>query len=111
MTLGPAAIVCSLVDKLPIWLVNPFVTLGRVPFAFYVTHFYLIHLLALILGLVQGFPANSFITHFVYFPADYGLTLGGVYATWLFVLVLMYPLCLWVAKIKARRKDWWLSYI
>jgi hypothetical protein len=23
----------------------------------------------------------------------------------------LYPLCAWVAGVKARRRDWWLSYL
>jgi hypothetical protein len=30
---------------------------------------------------------------------------------WLLVIVLLYPFCKWVAAIKARRGDWWLSYL
>jgi hypothetical protein len=24
---------------------------------------------------------------------------------------LVYPFCRWVAAVKARRRDWWLSYL
>jgi hypothetical protein len=27
------------------------------------------------------------------------------------VVLLLYPLCKWFAGVKARRKDWWLSYL
>ncbi len=33
------------------------------------------------------------------------------YAVWLLVVVLLYPLCRWVAAVKDRRQDWWLSYL
>ena len=111
MTLGPAAILCSFVDQVPSWIVKPFSTLGRVPFAFYVTHFYLVHLAAMLLGMIQELPVESFATHPNFFPEEYGLSLPGVYVVWLLVLVLMYPLCHWMAMLKARRKDWWLSYV
>ena len=29
----------------------------------------------------------------------------------LFVVLTLYPLCRWVAAVKARRRDWWLSYV
>jgi hypothetical protein len=27
------------------------------------------------------------------------------------VILVLYPLCRWVADVKARRRDWWLSYL
>jgi hypothetical protein len=30
---------------------------------------------------------------------------------WALVVALLYPLCRWVADVKARRRDWWLSYL
>jgi hypothetical protein len=34
-----------------------------------------------------------------------------VYAMWIVGLILLYPLCRWFAGVKARRRDWWLSYL
>jgi hypothetical protein len=45
------------------------------------------------------------------FPSDYGFGLGVVYLLWIFVVVLLFPVCLWYARLKERRKDWWLSYV
>ena len=50
-------------------------------------------------------------TLFRFFPEGFGLGLSGVYAVWLLVIVLLYPLCRWVAAVKGRRTDWWLSYL
>ena len=86
-------------------------TYGRVPFAFYVPHFYLIHILSIVLGLVQGFTLAQMSTLFFFYPQGYGLGLPGVYAVWLVVIVSLYPFCRWVAGVKARRRDWWLSYV
>ncbi len=110
-TLGPMAILAGLADRLTGVLKDTLVMFGRVPFAFYVAHFYLLHLLAIALGLLQGFQAGEFMTFFAFFPPDYGVSLTGVYLVWLLVLVLLYPLCRWMADIKSRRKDWWLSYL
>lgn len=110
-TLGPMAILAGLADRLTGALKDTLVMFGRVPFAFYVAHFYLLHLLAIALGLLQGFQAGEFMTFFAFFPPDYGVSLTGVYLVWLLVLVLLYPLCRWMADIKSRRKDWWLSYL
>ena len=45
------------------------------------------------------------------FPADYGWDLWVVYAVWLVVLALMYPLCRWFVELRRRRQAWWLSYL
>jgi uncharacterized membrane protein len=111
MTLGPAAIACAVVDRLYGPVRDALATLGRAPLAFYVAHFYLIHVLALLLGIAQGFAAEQFFTRYRYFPKGFGVDLPGVYLIWIAVVVMVYPLCRWVAAVKARRRDWWLSYV
>jgi hypothetical protein len=46
-----------------------------------------------------------------FYPKGFGLSLPGVYAVWVLVIVLLYPLCRLVAAVKARRTDCWLSYL
>jgi len=111
MTLGPGAVVCSLADRFQGVVKDALVMFGRVPFAFYVAHFYLIHALSVLLGLYQGFKLPEMLTIFLLYPKGYGVPLAGVYAAWLLVLAILYPLCRWVAGVKARRRDWWLSYL
>ncbi len=111
MTLGPAAILCSFADRMRGSWKDVLVTIGRVPFAFYVVHFYLIHALSLLVGVAQGFQARQFLTVCLFYPQGYGLPLSGVYLLWALVIALLYPFCRWLAGVKARRRDWWLSYL
>ena len=111
MTLGPAAILCSYSDRMTGPIKDALVMFGRVPFAFYVAHFLLIHILSLILGVLQGFTASQMMTAYRFFPTGYGVGLPGVYAVWALLILLLYPYCRWVAAVKARRRDWWLSYV
>ena len=111
MTLGPAAIACAFVGRFPERVRNPLVIFGRAPLAFYLAHLYLIHAVAVLLGIAQGFAAHQFFTHYRFFPEGFGVGLPGVYGIWIAVVALLYPLCRWVAAIKARRQDWWLSYV
>jgi uncharacterized membrane protein len=111
MTLGPAAIACAYVERLYVPLKNVLMTFGRAPLAFYIAHLYLIHTAAILLGVAQGFAAQQFLTHYRYFPAGFGVSLPGVYLLWIAIVVMLYPLCRWVAALKARRRDWWLSYV
>jgi hypothetical protein len=64
-----------------------------------------------VLGSAQGFSAHQFLTHYRYFPKGFGVGLLGVYLIWIAVVAILYPLCRWVAAVKARRQDWWLSYV
>jgi uncharacterized membrane protein len=111
MTLGPAAIACAFVERMPAMIRNPLATLGRAPLAFYVAHLYLIHAVAILLGSAQGFAPAQFLTHYRFFPEGFGVGLSGVYLIWVAVVAALYPLCHWIAGVKARRKDWWLSYV
>jgi hypothetical protein len=111
MTLGPAAVVCAYADRFGGWLKATLVMYGRVPFAFYIAHFYLAHALAVVLGVFQGFTASQMMTYYRFDPKGFGVGLPGVYVVWLLVIISLYPLCRWFAALKARRTDWWLSYL
>ena len=111
MTLGPAAVICAYADRVSGWVKDTLVMYGRAPFAFYIAHFYLAHALAIVIGVWQGYTVSQMSTAYRFFPKGFGLNLPGVYAVWLVVVVLLYPLCRWFAAVKARRRDWWLSYL
>lgn len=111
MTLGPAAIACAHIDRLYGPIRKALEILGRAPLAFYIAHLYLIHSAAILLGMTQGFEAREFLTHYRFFPEGFGVELSGVYLIWIAVVAILYPLCRWVANLKAQRNDWWLSYI
>jgi uncharacterized membrane protein len=120
MTLGPACIGLAWLAGRSFSPAHPLMVFGRVPLFYFVLHFFTAHLLACLFALVRyGSPALRFIFHPVpsmggpkeLFPADFGYPLGAAYVAWLLVLVIMYPLCRWFAAIKARRHDWWLSYL
>jgi uncharacterized membrane protein len=111
MTLGPAAVVCAYADRMSGAIKDALVMFGRVPFAFYVAHLFLIHILSILLGMSQGFHASQLRTIFLFYPQGYGVSLPGVYLVWVLVIAILYPFCRWVAALKSRRRDWWLSYL
>lgn len=111
MTLGPAAVLCAFADRMSGVIKDTLVMFGRVPFAFYVAHFFLIHALSMLLGVIQGFNAYQFLTLPFFYPKGYGVSLTGVYVVWALVIVILYPFCRKVAAVKVRRRDWWLSYV
>jgi uncharacterized membrane protein len=92
-------------------------TFGAVPFFFYVLHIYLVHLLAIAANTAAGRRVDGFFNYMInVFTAPEklqgtGFSLPWVYAAWLLVLALLYPLCRYWQGLKARRRDWWLSYL
>jgi len=111
MTLGPAALVCAGMESRRGRFKDILVTFGRVPFAFYVMHFFLIHALSVLCGVLQGFPAENFFTVYFFYPKGYGLPLWGVYLVWILVLVMSWPWVRFMAELKSRSRAWWLSYV
>jgi uncharacterized membrane protein len=92
-------------------------TFGAVPFFFYVLHIYLVHALAIVANAAAGKPTAGLLNYMrnVFMAPDLfegaGFTLPWVYVAWIVVLALLYPLCRWWQGVKARRRDWWLSYL
>jgi uncharacterized membrane protein len=111
MTLGPALMLLGYFERVSGGLAQKLVTIGHVSFFFYVVHFYLIHSSAVLIGLWQGLGVRDVAVFFLYYPARFGLSLAGVYVVWGMVILALYPACVWFAGVKARRRDWWLSYL
>jgi uncharacterized membrane protein len=90
---------------------------GRVPFFYYVLHFTLIHLAAVLttaaLGLNWrwwfGLPPTSGVM--AGHPSGYGFSLPIVYLVWLAIVALCYFPCRWFAGLKQRSRSPWLSYL
>jgi hypothetical protein len=116
MTLGPALLFLAYAEKTNRnALGRALVTFGRVPMFYYLLQWFVAHGFAVILSYLAGKSIAHFFMKFPDFltkaPPDAGFNLAIVYATWIFGVLLLYPLCLWFSKVKQRRKDWWLSYI
>jgi uncharacterized membrane protein len=111
ITLGPMAVLCAYADRMSGWLKETLIMFGRVPFAFYIAHWYLLRLLSMALAYHQGFEPKQMMTFFFFFPSGYGVSLPWIFLIWLLVLAILYPFCKWFAGVKTRRKDWWLSYL
>ena len=103
MTLGPALMMLGAFEHARGALARALAVFGQVPFFFYVIHLYLIHALAVATYLAIGGALAS--------NPKIGLGLAGVYLVWLGVLVLLYPLCRWFARLKARGTAAWWSYL
>jgi uncharacterized membrane protein len=120
MTLGPAFLALAALDGRYLSPANPLLAIGRVPFFYYVIHFWLIHLVASAMAWIRyGTRSFAYMFHPLpsmggprqLFPPDFGYPLWVTYAVWIGVVCAMYPLCLWFSRLKARRREWWLSYL
>jgi len=118
MTLGPALVVMAWLEKFNLHFTNPLIVFGRVPLFYYVAHLFLAHLIEIVLNLVRYGPKPFLLlappsmgSPSGLFPLGYGFPLWTVYAVWIVVLLVLYPACLWFARLKRRRHDWWLTYL
>jgi uncharacterized membrane protein len=120
MTLGPALLVLLWLDRLDLAPGHPLVIYGRVPLFYFVLHFLLAHAAGVGLALLrygsrmaplmtQPFPSETGPNRA--FPPGFGWPLWVTYLVWIAIVLLMYPLCRWFARVKATRRNWWLSYL
>jgi len=86
---------------------------GRVPFFYYVLHFYLLHLLALgtLMVAMRTVHVHPQLPFFSGPQPHASFSLPVVYVIWICVVAALYWPCKWFAGVKARRRDWWLSYL
>lgn len=113
MTLGPAILFLAFYEQMQSRFAQFFITFGRVPFFYYVLHLYLIHLLGVIAFFVSGYTSKDIVsqTPFLFRPLEFGFNLWVVYAVWIFVVLLLYPVCRWYNRYKSRHQHWMLSYL
>ena len=113
MTLGPILVALALTEgargRFARWLS----VYGRVPLFFYVTHIFAAHLAGVLLALIQGgrLMRIPVITDPASLPDWFGVGLPGVYLAWAMVVVALYFPCRAVARLKDRRRAWWLQYL
>jgi uncharacterized membrane protein len=116
-TIGIGMIILAVAGKAKNRLSKFIIVYGRVPFFYYVLHFFLIHLLSSIAYLLRGHsfaegtkPTGGLLPQFA--AQNEGYSLAIVYAIWIFVVVSLYPLCKWFSDYKQRHRDKkWLSYL
>ncbi|HXB32132.1 MAG TPA: heparan-alpha-glucosaminide N-acetyltransferase domain-containing protein [Puia sp.] len=77
---------------------------GRAPLFYFVVHFYLIHLLVIVVAAFQGYNLSTISFGAFQFgpPATAGsLPTWSIYPIWLAIVALMYPLCRWYGGYKS----------
>jgi uncharacterized membrane protein len=114
-TIGPAILFLAFVKRASSGVAKFITVFGRVPFFYYVLHFFLLHILSSLAYLSRGHSLseglnNGDLPKFIA-PGE-GYSLWVVYLVWIAVVLLLYPLCKWFSNYKMKHRDkWWLSYL
>lgn len=114
MTLGPVLILLALTERLKGRFAEFVTVYGKVPFFYFIMHFYLAHFLTVIAFFATGYgwkdradPASLFLFR----PQHFGFNIWWVYVIWLSVVLIMYLPCRWFGRYRAEHRYWWLSYV
>lgn len=121
MTLGPAIMLLGLwegfngspnVPATHNTFVRSLITFGRVPLFFYLLQWPVAHMAGYLLTVAAHKDTSLYFTdNPTTIPPTQGFDLWVVYVCWIAGVLLVYPACQWYAGVKARRRDWWLSYL
>jgi uncharacterized membrane protein len=117
MTLGPAALLLSIVDARTPSFLNPARVFGKVPLFYFVLHLTLIHLLAVAVcyaryGSAHWMFESPRLDQYPFTPPPgWGYALPVGYVMWTTVVALLYLPSRWFARIKERGGRWWVSYL
>ena len=112
-TLGPSLVALSLLEYARGQWSQVVSVYGRVPFFYYILHFYLLHTLLVIFFFATGHTASQISAGgpFLFQPPGFGYGLVVVYIIWIFVVAALYLPCRWFSKYKMEHRQWWLSYL
>jgi len=114
MTLGPAMILMALIENVRSGWSKVVSVYGRVPFFYFILHFYLIHSLCVILFFVSGYTTADIAdpqVPFLFRPLNFGYNLWIVYAIWIAIVASLYYPCRWFYRYKTKHSQWWLKYV
>jgi uncharacterized membrane protein len=120
MTLGPALVLLAMLENVRSRLASAISVIGRVPFFFYVVHFWVLHVVASTMAWFRyGEASLAFLLSPLpsmggsakLFPAGFGYPLWVAYVVWIGVVIGLYPLCRWFDELKRSKPAWWASYL
>ncbi len=114
MTLGPALLALAFLENVHTRWSAIISVYGRVPFFYYVLHFYIIHSICVIVFFTAGHSVKEIVdpgSIFLFRPQTFGYGLWVVYAIWIGVVALLYLPCRWFNKYKLTNSQWWLKYL
>ena len=115
MTIGPAILLLVILENVKRPWVHSLSAYGRVPFFYYILHFYILHILLVIAFFISGHTTAEIIdaqgSPFWFRPSNFGYGLPVVYLVWIAVVAVLYLPCRWFSNYKMTNRQWWLHYI
>ena len=115
ITIGPALLFLAAVEGAKNKLADIITVYGRVPFFYYVLHFFTLHIVTAAFFFLSGHTVADMQTLPAGLPLfivpGQGYSLWVVYMVWLGVVAALYPLCKWFSRYKQTHKQWWVSYL
>jgi len=112
MTLGPSFVFLAISENIKAGWSTIASVYGRVPFFYYILHFYILHVLLVIFFFATGHKNAEIYGTFIGFrPVQFGYPLWIVYVIWLSVVASLYFPCRWFYKYKLTHQQWWLKYL
>jgi uncharacterized membrane protein len=114
MTLGPGILVLAFIENMQNRFSRIMNVYGRVPMFYYILHFFIIHIIVVALFYYMRRPSSEIDgrdSFFFFKPPAVGLPLSGVYAVWIFTVIVLYPLCKKYDRYKSTHQNWWLRYL
>ena len=117
MTLGPVLLFLRAVDQKTPTFLQPAIVYGRVPMFYFLLHFFLIHVLAIVVcaaryGAVHWMFESPSLDRYPFTPPPgWGFSLPTIYLCWALVVASTYLPSRWFGALKRRRSERWLSYL
>jgi hypothetical protein len=115
--IGIAILALAFLENIQNKISSIFRVFGRTAFFYYIIHFYIGHLVAMLVFFYNGhsmdvaFKWLQKIPFLFAIPGE-GVGLGLVYLIWMLLILSLYPLCKWYDAYKTAHKEkWWLSYL
>ena len=116
-TIGPVLVLLALIRNTGTRFAKMVSVYGRVPLFFFIVHFIILHIAAIIAYLSRGHSVAEGMKGVPGLPFKFavpgeGYSLTIIYLIWIGVVILMYPICKRYDQYKqAHKEKWWLSYL
>ena len=116
MSLGPLLLLLAALENAKTTRLAFFKTYGQVPLFYFLLHFLLIHLVALVAFIIKtGTPLYEIDFHFAKsfggITPGLGHSLGWTYLVWICIVLVLYPVCRWYGRYKQTHNYSWLRYV
>jgi uncharacterized membrane protein len=115
VTLGIMFLLLAFADRFNQKIQNHTMVYGRTPLFYFIVHFYVIHIITLLMLFLQGFDSQQFEFASGTFGRpkglESGLPLWAVYLLWISVVLLLYKPCQWFGAYKTKNQNWWIRYL